>query len=1710
MRRPIQILKNLVLGLMVFIIGSQFGSGTAHAAVSGDLMQSVLNGLLTPKLVNGSNKAQYSDRQLTSESIDPASGSLLLKETDLVLPGKDGLDLNIGRFYSSSQAEVGTKRVSVTETTEQREGYGTGYYLYLLYIVKGTNNIGVYSPGYYTTYEQAYNMYAYFYKNQPDSDKVYIQNGYDIQFDSVLYVQIKHNTNTKIYPDENSYSRLRYDLGGGWSFAFPSLQMDSGYIHYHDGNGGAYTVSFDGNRRGKLEDYGRTDVELLNDSSYSNGQVTSSYVLQEQDQKKTYFGSDGRLIGIKDRFGNEIKFTHINRTLNGSSYPVISKIVDSVGRNINFTYQTNLNDPDFDSKKMTENITISVTHSSVPSKAITLMYAKKRESVTISQNGSVIGKRYEPYLSSVTDQNGRSTYYNYYQALENFDAVSKSLSSSAGTAVYLLQYAMYPHSTTFYQYDKVPRNWGSQGAYQAFRVTSRWDGLNIYKYDQPNPSIVARGVYHARDYTYFGDVTGYPSYNSEEVIPESYRFGSEVVNNDQLNTKYTYNGKKQLLTTEQTATNGEKQIETIQSYDTNFKYKPTKIESKVIKGSQQDTLYTQYQYYSWGDLQSETKPLTASQLLDATKVKENTIRYEYDSSFKLPTKTESYQNSSTLLTSTSSYDSQGRLKTSTNENGEVTTINYATTTDGRTEEITKSLENGKTAKTLTLYGNTTSQLFPTSIKTYYTDDSGQLTASETKASYDLLYGVQTSSTDANNKTTTYQYDKYGRLTKTAYPVVNNQSGDTFQVEDIVDFYDQTVDSSPNNMDSENKYVVTTRVDSKRKITRISDNSASHDNVTRSFYDGFGNLILQGQYDGYTNKDLVMQQYHYDVMKRPKYVVDTYGNTSTVSYDGWGRPFEAIDPLGNLYKTDYDIINRKNTSYLVAATDIASFRSNPANTLKKNVLESYLDVWGREINRKAYPNWPSTAPTVEENFEYDYLGNVVGYTDPNRSRTSYTYDKLNRLTSVTDPLNQTTSYLYDSLGNLKSTVQTDGSTTWTTSKEYDETGFLKVSADASNSKDNFARNPLGQIAVRKDANNNSINYSYDEIGRTLIKNVNNTMLKNEYQFSSFGPVVQREYSSGSNIKNVVYGYDMLGNQKYKRDVYENADYETQHQYDYQSKLLNVTDPFNVVTQYKYDKTRLNRVQMNGASTINNADNANTKYEYEADGKLKSITYPTLANGAIIKSEYTYDSIGRLLKVVNKKNTEILSQYQYTYDNNGNITTVTDGTGATSYAYDKLNRLTQVTRPSGQTINYTYDARGNRSTFTSSGLSQSYSDITSTYNVWDQLESTTKDGLTTEYVYEMQGLRLSKTTDTSTTRYAYNNSGEVIAELNGTNQAIANYIWGPDRLLAKKEAATGKNYLYLYNGHGDVVQIIDPTGQVVNKYQYDEWGNILSEQEQIQNSFKYAGEILDEETGYYYLRARYYDPADGRFISKDTHEGQINNPLSLNLYTYVNNNPLINIDPSGNDAIIITNPNLANPTDGKLAGLSFGHTSLLLQNKNNQWYYFYWGDKDVKLVEIKDKSALQSLEALNKWGSGKSGFGGGGYQRSTYIKGDFSASITAAQKYADRYKDKYDGGDNLDYSLFKLNCVQVSSVLLGEGILYNGVSMHRFLGDYKDLVPNFSANSFENLFYNNAYTKSQYNTLLNDRLDYYKNLNWLRSKSLHANYNIFRLNILLGKE
>ena len=127
------------------------------------------------------------------------------------------------------------------------------------------------------------------------------------------------------------------------------------------------------------------------------------------------------------------------------------------------------------------------------------------------------------------------------------------------------------------------------------------------------------------------------------------------------------------------------------------------------------------------------------------------------------------------------------------------------------------------------------------------------------------------------------------------------------------------------------------------------------------------------------------------------------------------------------------------------------------------------------------------------------------------------------------------------------------------------------------------------------------------------------------------------------------------------------------------------------------------------------------------------------------------------------------------------------------------------------------------------------------------------------------------------------------------------------LAASKSDSGYAY-YLYNGHGDTVQLSGGDGTVTFVYSYDAFGNEREADGEDTNPFRYSGEYFDGETGSYYLRARYYDPATGRFLTEDGYGFmQYDDPLSLNLYTYCHNNPVMFSDPSGNNPATATLPN-----------------------------------------------------------------------------------------------------------------------------------------------------------------------------------------------------------
>ncbi|MED5053279.1 RHS repeat-associated core domain-containing protein [Anoxybacillus rupiensis] len=155
---------------------------------------------------------------------------------------------------------------------------------------------------------------------------------------------------------------------------------------------------------------------------------------------------------------------------------------------------------------------------------------------------------------------------------------------------------------------------------------------------------------------------------------------------------------------------------------------------------------------------------------------------------------------------------------------------------------------------------------------------------------------------------------------------------------------------------------------------------------------------------------------------------------------------------------------------------------------------------------------------------------------------------------------------------------------------------------------------------------------------------------------------------------------------------------------------------------------------------------------------------------------------------------------------------------------------------------------------------------------------------------------------TYHYHYDGS-DLIRVTNDNRQTVWAFTWAN----GKPNTVTNQNgntFYYVTNYRGDVVRIIDENGATVANYSYDPWGKVLSVSENAAvtgQPLGYAGYYYDRETKLYYLQARYYDPETARFLSRDPYPGDLDNPITQNGYTYANNNPVIYVDPDGNNPV-----------------------------------------------------------------------------------------------------------------------------------------------------------------------------------------------------------------
>ena len=316
---------------------------------------------------------------------------------------------------------------------------------------------------------------------------------------------------------------------------------------------------------------------------------------------------------------------------------------------------------------------------------------------------------------------------------------------------------------------------------------------------------------------------------------------------------------------------------------------------------------------------------------------------------------------------------------------------------------------------------------------------------------------------------------------------------------------------------------------------------------------------------------------------------------------------------------------------------------------------------------------------------------------------------------------------------------------------------------------------------------------------------------------------------------------------------------------------------------------------------------TRYTYDANRRLKSVTEPEGRT-----TTYTYDTAGnRATKEVSYRTEEPVVT-TYTYNSSNQLMTETTGDEATTYTYDSNGNLVLEERTVSENVTEEEnELDGEAVTVSDITVTEPESDtkiecvtesaIRYTYDAFNRMTGYEADGVTATYSYNAEDYRTGKNVIDSSgnknIQYFYEGN-RVIMEADSSGCITSHNLYGAH--LAGR-SVPGEEYYYLYNAHGDVVMLLDSaTGTVVGTYRYDAFGNVILETGTPDNSVTYAGYQYDEETGLYYLNARYYDSATARFLTEDTYRGSYRDPLSLNRYTYCHNNPLIYWDPTGHAA------------------------------------------------------------------------------------------------------------------------------------------------------------------------------------------------------------------
>ncbi len=543
-------------------------------------------------------------------------------------------------------------------------------------------------------------------------------------------------------------------------------------------------------------------------------------------------------------------------------------------------------------------------------------------------------------------------------------------------------------------------------------------------------------------------------------------------------------------------------------------------------------------------------------------------------------------------------------------------------------------------------------------------------------------------------------------------------------------------------------------------------------------------------------------------------------------------------------------------------------------------------------------------TPKEVYIYTADGKLLQKTDRNGIPTNYTYDGLGRLVSEKAG-NEEKQYGYDAAGNLlfmrngaditRRTYDAEGRVVsktvdgiGTVTYQYDipmGAGAVKeITTAPDGSVTETVYDAVGRVSQVSGSRGETVHYVYNANG-SCQATVYEDGTREDYVYDASGNVLTVKHTDryGTLLDAYEYEYDIAGNLTKETSQYGTTTYV----YDADCRLQSVTEPEGKITTYSYDMAG-NRVR----KEVSNPGSVPivTEYTYNVSNQLMK---QHTSDGTV--TEYTYDANGNLIY-----EETVLPEEQKEEDTGlANSTQTVSGsaimTPATVVSGSAIT--TPVTVVSGSAVEVpTEVVRGSVITIPTKAVTGSA--IRYTYDTFNRLTEYSSGDIWVEYSYNAEDYRVGKrvvdTNGVEVIQYFYEGD-RVLFETDGTGSITAYNLYG-SHLISR--SVQGEQYYYLYNAHGDVVMLMDTaTGAVAATYRYDAFGNLLQQTGDADNNITYAGYQYDEETGLYYLNARYYNSNTGRFLTEDTYRGRQQDPLSLHRYTYCHYNPIRYVDPSG---------------------------------------------------------------------------------------------------------------------------------------------------------------------------------------------------------------------